>query len=930
MQRVTTAIEGGRCVFAVSGSLMNDADVVLALKERAHGVSPIALSGLAHAPITAPSEQALARCTQQAGGVLVIVNPQSQDDQGLKKIAEIIAKAPHKPTILVAAQQFNPLQFAMVFRGQTVGHLKSRGKEFFKGLPVPPSTDSPDAAKKPKASEDGAPRFVFTGRDEELATLTEMLASPGPIVVSGPAGIGKTLLTEHAVTASGLKRLPDLVLGWGTDADALIARLAEICRHNGSTALYDVAKAGASPTILVDVAVASLKEAAGTEGMVLVIHDLHIALGRDDGFFRKSRLELLLIALLTNTYPLRIVFLSRGQPIFHRERMAEHLRRLPLAGIKGRFFHEIFEAYKAPEFPREKFGPMSDRLFGHPMVARAFAIEVRDRENGLALLDDEKFLRMESASDLGSYKKLIERKVEKLPEDEKQALLLAAHFRLPVTGLILAEAGVARKARLQLLAHGLLETVGTEKDRRFVVHSLVRSALSIRETTDFDILANLAEGYGKLSREASDPIQKLAYAQEANRNAILGRASRLKLALDLPDDDAMLEMIAGVIRGKKPNIDVGADRVAEVLKANPTNSDAHLLKLEMMDRAEAPKEAIDRAIEDAIATAPVPELYQQLAGMFSFRKARTRAIALLEQGISALPDESRLRTRLAALLMRQGRRKEAMEHLKAAMDQDSMLPDAYGLLGQAKREEGALDEAEGFLREAVRLAPDDSTQVCRLVDLLIVLGRSSTDRQLSARAEAKEHLDRLLKNERPTAEAHLLYAQLLREEGGDLERALWMIKKAKKLTEHKSERNSRIGLEFALLAIKRGDLDQAEAELRELASRDGANDRIFAGLAQVLEARQNYIPAHAELLRAQERTPQGSPERATYDAELARLQALIEAQAANVIAGGESLPALPEPEAADANAGGHQRVIRRRKAADGEPETTTTPEDATS
>ncbi len=927
MQRVTTAIEGGRCVFAVSGSLMNDADVVLALKERAHGVSAIALSGLAHAPITPPTEQAVARCTQQPGGVLVIVNPQSQDDQGLKKIAEMVAKAPHKPTILVAAQQFNPLQFAMVFRGQTVGHLKSRGKEFFKGLPVPPSLDSPDAAKKPKASEDGAPRFVFTGREEELATLTDMLKAPGPIVVSGPAGIGKTLLTEHAVTASGLTRLPDLVLGWGTDADALIARLAEICRHNGSTALYDVAKAGAAPTILVDVAVAALKEAAGTEDKVLVIHDLHIALGRDDGFFRKSRLEMLLIALLTNTYPLRIVFLSRGQPIFHRERLAEHLRRVPLAGIKGRFFHDIFEAYKAPEFPRDKFGPMSDRLFGHPMVARAFAIEVRDRENGVALLEDDKFLRMESVGDLASYKKLIERKVEKLPEDEKRALLLAAHFRLPVTGLILAEAGIARKARLQLLAHGLLETVGTEKDRRFVVHSLVRSALSIRETTDFDILANLAEGYGKLSRDATDPIQKLAYAQEANRNAILGRASRLKIALDLPDDDAMLEMIAGVIRGKKPNIDVGADRVAEVLKANPMNSDAHLLKLEMMDRAEAPKEAIDRAIEDAIATAPVPELYQQLAGMFSFRKARTRAIALLEQGISALPDESRLRTRLAALLVRQGRRKEAIEHLKAAMEQDPMLPDAYGLLGQAKREEGAdsLGEAEGFLREAVRLAPDDSTQVCRLVDLLLVLGRSSSDRQVSARAEAKEHLDRLLKNDRPTAEAHLLYAQLLREEGGDLERALWMIKKAKKLTEHKSERNSRIGLEFALLAIKRGDLDQAEAELRELANRDGANDRIFAGLAQVLEARQNFIPAHAELLRAQERTPQGSPERATYDAELARLQALIEAQAANVIAG-DSLPALPEPEV-DANAAGHQRVIRRRKAADGEPETTT-PEDA--
>ena len=38
-----------------------------------------------------------------------------------------------------------------------------------------------------------------------------------------------------------------------------------------------------------------------------------------------------------------------------------------------------------------------------------------------------------------------------------------------------------------------------------------------------------------------------------------------------------------------------------------------------------------------------------------------------------------------------------------------MLPDAYGLLGMARRAEGAasLETAESLFREAVRLAPND-------------------------------------------------------------------------------------------------------------------------------------------------------------------------------------------------------------------------------
>ena len=50
------------------------------------------------------------------------------------------------------------------------------------------------AFQRPKAGGPDAPRFVFVGREEEQAALQALLAEPGPIVVSGPAGIGKTQL----------------------------------------------------------------------------------------------------------------------------------------------------------------------------------------------------------------------------------------------------------------------------------------------------------------------------------------------------------------------------------------------------------------------------------------------------------------------------------------------------------------------------------------------------------------------------------------------------------------------------------------------------------------------------------------------------------------------------------------------------------------
>ena len=75
--------------------------------------------------------------------------------------------------------------------------------------------DDPDA---------GILRPVFVGRAAELAELTGRIAMAadgrgGLLLLSGPAGIGKTRTVEEAVTGAGAGRLPSPGAGaWTTPA----------------------------------------------------------------------------------------------------------------------------------------------------------------------------------------------------------------------------------------------------------------------------------------------------------------------------------------------------------------------------------------------------------------------------------------------------------------------------------------------------------------------------------------------------------------------------------------------------------------------------------------------------------------------------------------------------------------------------------------
>jgi len=917
MKRVISAVEAGRCVVASGANVLKNSEVMLDITRRA-ALPVLALSGPTQAPVLAVTASAVLRATAQPGGVVVLVEPETADLAGVEQLAYALKEGQHAPQVLVVARQYNPFTFGSALSGLAVAHIKGRGQQFFRELPVPPAVETLPELESPKASQaktaaSSGPRIQMLGREDEVAQLAQWLATPGPVVVSGPMGVGKRWVVEAGIAEAGLTRLPDIALGHGCAADTLLARLAAIGKKHGAEQLDVVLRREHTITEVIAALVESLKAAEGAASEAFIIHDLQYAAGREGDFFRKSVLESVVEALLVNVFPLRVVFTSRVQPVFYAEGVAANVRRMELAGIKGRFFFEIFQAFDAPEFAREKFGPMADKVHGHPFVARTYALAVAER--GVELADDAKFLKMESLGDLERLERTLAKRIEKLDGPIRGALSKLAHLRDPVDGGLLAELGITRKGRIELLRRGLLEAVHTAAGRLYYVHALTRAALGFREVHDFDCYAEVSTLQARLARDAG-PVERVAYTYEANRTAAEGRRFKNRLRTDYPDTDPDVNAIYSLMRGQKPNFALAEQRVAELVKRHPANADLWLAKAELLRRQNAKVEVLAACYEEAFEKAAVPEIFHDAVGFYLARRQRKNAIIALEKGVAMLPDQPRLKTRLAALVMKEGRRKEGIELLRAAMDQAPMLPDAYGLLGMAKRDEGAaaLDDAETLLREAVRLAPGDAVQVSRLADLLAhksrLIGGSEGPVFM---AEARELLDAALKGNDRAPEAHLLLAQLVRQEGKDFDRAVWLLKKVKKDSERNPERKLRVALEFARIDVARGDLDAAESTVRGLAERDPTNHEVFALLSSILEARQLYIPAHAEMHNAHERAPRESLEARHYAEEQARLQALIEAGAGNFAS---PVASSTDDEVIAAPLPTQSRVIRRKKGED--------------
>ena len=936
MNRVETAIQQGRCVLAIGTRALAQPEVQAELRRRA--IPVVALGGSPVNPAVPVSVDALYPAMSAPGGVVVLVEPEaSRDGRGLGEIERAFKSGAHKPRLVIAARAFNPFGLPMALRLAKMDQAKKRAVDFLSSLPVSgpvavaPSADNvapgagPSVRKKAarvKKPRRRAPLPVFVGREEELAAFNEMLSTDGgPIVVHGAPGIGRRWLVERALQDSDLERIPDITFARGTGFDTVFGRLALVAKQAGDDRIHAAltAKGGPpTPQALAELIVEVLASDAFA-GKVLVMHRLHDLQDRRDGsFYRNGRLETALRMLFQSTPKLRIVAISDLPVCFYREGEGTSLRQLRLAGLKGRELHEQFAAFNAPEFPRDRFGPVYERTQGHPVATRCVALAVSGGGDIDKLLESPRYMKAESLNDLSTIGKNLKRRIAKLEPAQREALAAVALCRDPVGNETLGALGINRDTRIDLLAHGWLEQTPTSEGRRYYVHPLVMSHLTLREIEDFKRMEELAHHFVERSRALKTEgklVESFALAQEGNRLLVGARRGRSVLRLPYPDNDGQLDELRGLIRRRKPRLDIARMRVNDLKKSGKLggNTEFALIEAELLTAEGKEVPAIQAAFDLAVAY-PTPEVFHTLATWHQSRNARGKATQALEQGITVFPTDARLHRRLAGFQLALNRPLDAIDTLKAASNLEPMMPDTYGMLGEIYLDLGTnrWEEAEQCIAEARRLAPESANHMARAADLL--RRRSMTElEQRDAHLEAAEALLReAMILEKDNRRVLVLLATVILDRGGDLQQAQWLLKQHNKQGDRRRRRREdpTATIQRARLLIRQEAFDDADRLLQRVLKGNAANHAALAVQGELFMARGQLLPAHEAYKTARERCPVYAPEAAAYDAAMAGLQAHIEAGQA-IISTGEAAPEQAVPRAQAGTREGH--LLRRRK-----------------
>lgn len=940
MNRVENAISQGRCVLAIGGRALQSPEVQAELRRR--DVPAVALGSEAINPAAALSGEALAPVFDREGGVLVLVEPEGAvDGRALGELEKLVSAAKHKPRLVVAAKAFNPFGLPMALRTLKFEQEKARAVDFIAGLPTSTATPAAPAARSGKVLEPAAParrrdsakdearkaeaarapRPVLVGREEPLAELSALLgAEGGPIVVTGPQGVGKRWLVEAALSASGKQRLPDFTFAHGNGIDCLLARFAQTAQTFADDARLTEALRGSGPTTPTEMAALVVEVLSNPKlaGHAMVLAPLDALLDRRDGsFYRNGRLELVLKALLVSTPALCLVFMTDLAPTFYREGEGVAQRIFTLGGVRGRDLHGIFEAWHAPEFERDRFGPISERTHGHALSSRIFALAVRNTDGGVdKLLENPKFLRAATIGDVEPAKRHLKRAIEKLSDEGRVALFAAALPRFPVDAADLVAVGVSRSQRLDLLARGLLEQTPGEGDRQFYVHALVREQLPRIDVENFDRMEQLAvywQDRAKALKGEGAVLESLRLAQESNRLFVLARRARSRLKLPFPDADSMVDELRGMVRRKRePRLDLARQRIGEALNSEPNNTELLLLDAELRVEEGANNESINEAFARAAAL-PTPEVFHTEASWHLNRSSRPKAANALMRGIEVFPADARLRRRLAGVEIGLGRLEQAVETLKAAQAVEPMMPDTYGMLGEVYARLGAdhWEAADQNIEEALRLAPDSAQHIARRGELLRLRALTMPDERETLLARVEELLRQALTLEAGHSRIQVLLAGVLLDRDGDLEQIAWLLKEsARGPGGSKRKETPEAAIQRARLLGRQRQYEEADRVLQKVIKSDHHNHHAHAVAAELVIAQGNVAAAFANLTVALDRAPAYAPERALYEREASRLQALLDAGISQ-IEPVDPTPAAAAPARADGS--GRRSSVRRRR-----------------
>ena len=890
MNRIEAAIREGRCVLAIGKQALSNPDVLAELRHRS--VPVVSLGGDPVSPVSALSEENLAAALNQKGGVLVLIEPDgASDGRALNTLGEFIKTAANKPKLFVAARAYNPFMMPMSMRLLKVEGLKYRAKDFVAALPMGgqaiADTEAQPKRQKKKKNElpFKAPRALFVGREEEVATLHSWLGEAGgPIVIAGPSGIGKRWLVEHALTNQEITRWPDLTFGPGVGVDTLVGRIADAAKAAGADALHQAVTRKndrPGPAELATLVAETLEDSA-LSGNVFVIHGLdHLSDRRRGHFKADGRLEMVMSAILRSTPALRVILTATRPPQLYNEGAMAGLRMLELSGLKGKVLHEMFAAHHLEDVPREKFGPIHDRTMGHPMAARFLAISAVEDGDLDELLDQGRYLKVNDLERSEAVTRHIKRRIAKLKDADRRALAAASLFRDPATTDDLRVFDIDRRTRLFLVSQGLLDQTPVDGDRRYYVHSRVSRHLEYREVFDFDNMQALGRQMHNYAREAAkaegQSTQALAYQVEGNRLLIESRRERHIKPPIYSDLDAMIENIRGMIRRKNPRLDIARQRINPILKQAPSHPELLLAQAELCAAEKADFSTVIGAYNALHSSAPTPEGYFSEADLHTRMRARGKAARALEHGLKAFPECARLYRRMATVFLDQNKIDEGVVMLKSAMTLEPLMPDTYGLLSDAYMAQGrpGWENALSALNEALALDPTNSRHLVRKASLLGDQGMASEDQGAALLEQADEAIKAALDLDKGSSAAQTLAACIIRDRGGDADQAEWFLEQSKKRNP-----TSFALVQKARVLIRKGTLDDVERLITKALKLEPSNHEAFAAQSEMWEGQGQIFHAFEAIKGAKERSHKDSAARVHYEKHMTRLGALIESGAA--------------------------------------------------
>jgi len=187
----------------------------------------------------------------------------------------------------------------------------------------------------------------------------------------------------------------------------------------------------------------------------------------------------------------------------------------------------------------------------------------------------------------------------------------------------------------------------------------------------------------------------------------------------------------------------------KALAADPKHWKAHNnMALASIDLGEL--ELAEAHYRESLAIEPQPAVYSDLGFVLERQGMTEEAAELYRKSLALDPESAPAHSNLAASLARRGEFAAAEQHFRAALDKNRNAHVLSGL-GFVLSQQGRVDEAIAYLREAIEAAPRHPTAYDQLGTILVEQGRLE---------EAAANY-RLLAGIRPSAAAHEKLAQVL-------------------------------------------------------------------------------------------------------------------------------------------------------------------------